>query len=463
LLENVTRLAPRYAPAWLRLADLRFKQGQTAAAARAYRERLALLPRDPYARLGLARVDWQEGRRPEARGELEQIAVDAPQFAPAQNLLAELLTAEGDEAGAKRARRRGRDAGRFREAEDPWLDELADWCFDYDRLCIRGTIENQTKHGDRGRALFERAIRLRPAALPAYELLGGMYLEINDGAKARAVFERALADATAATPSAHVYVNLSRAHRLLRQPAEAVRVCREGLARLGDAPELYDALGSALLELGEREQAIAALRRALAGPSVAASANYSLAVALIAGGQLDDAMAALHRALAAEPAYPPALSLLAQVEIDSGHWLDALKYLRPLYESHPELPEARAKMADYYLHAGAAAEQAKNFAEAEQHYRAGCAIDAGKVELQARLGVLCLLQRRFSAAVDPLEAYHRLAPEDPRAALFLGQAYVAVGRRDDARRILTRGAELAANAGNTETAQHCQQILRLLR
>lgn len=462
LLARTVERAPDYSPAWLHFADLKFKTGETAEAERGYRKRLELVPGDPYARLGLVRVALQQGRRDEARRQVEQLVADSPLFSPGQNLYAEILAADGDTARAALARVAGRDAGRFRAAEDPWLDELADWCFDYERLCIRGTVDNQTKHGDRGKAAFERAIQVRPGALPAYELLGNLYLELNDAEQARATYERGLERAPDAKPSAGLYVNLGRAYRLMKQPAEAVRVCRAGLARVGEAYELYDALGTALLELGEHEAALAALRVASDRNPTAAAAHYNLAVALIGMKRLDEAVAALHRSIAAQPTFPQALALLAQIEIDSGRWLGALKYLQPLYESHPGLPEAREKMTYYYLHAGIEAEKAKDTAAAEKHYRAGLAIEPDRAELHVRLGVLCLLQRRFADAIAPLEAHHRLQPDDSRGALYLGQAYAAVGRRAEARNILEKGVELAERAGNAATAQHCRDTLRRL-
>jgi hypothetical protein len=65
-------------------------------------------------------------------------------------------------------------------------------------------------------------------------------------------------------------------------------------------------------------------------------------------------------------------------------------------------------------------------------------------------------------AGGPLEAYHRLQPQNPQSSLFLGQAYAATGRLEDARRLLTEGLEAATRAGNSTTAQHCREILQQL-
>jgi predicted Zn-dependent protease len=109
-----------------------------------------------------------------------------------------------------------------------------------------------------------------------------------------------------------------------------------------------------------------------------------------------------------------------------------------------------------------AAEKQKDQVAAESHYRDGVSIDRNQPELQVRLGTLFLLQGRFADAVGPLEEYHRLQPENPQSSLYLGQAYAAVGRRDDARRVLTAGAAIADRQGNAQTANFCREILRQL-
>lgn len=463
LLARTVKLRPDYAPAWLRLADMQLKTGQLAEAERAYGRRLALLPGDAYARLGLARIALQEGEPAQAREQLQQLVHDHPAFPPAQNLYAEILAAAGETAAAARHRGFARESGRFREADDPWLDELVDWCFDYEQLCLRGTVDYQTKHGDRGKACFERAIEIRSEALAAYELLGSRYLDLQEPAKARDVFEQGLQRSRDPRFSSMIFVYLSRAYRELHQPAEAVRVARDGLARTGESLELYTALGVALIDAGQPDAAAEALRAAVARNPNDAAANFNLAQAAIALGRLDEAVEALHRSLVLNPTYPSSLALLAQIEIDSGRWRSAAHYLQPLYDSHPELPEARAKMVDCHLRAGIEAEQARDLAAAEQHYRAGLTIDAGHAELQLHLGVLCLIGRRFADAVAPLEAYRRLAPDNPRGCLYLGQAYLAIGRRNDARLALAAGAQLAEGAGNSATARHCRELLARLQ
>jgi HemY protein len=459
LLAETVRLAPDYAPAWLQLADYQLKSGRIEDAGRDYQRRLALLPGDIYGRLGLTRIALLQGRRDEARTLLEQLVKDAPEFSTAHNLYAEMLTEDGDRARASLQRLLGRETARFRQAEDAWLDGLQDWCYDFERLCVLASIEYQTHRGDRAQAFYERAIKVRPDDGVGYAQLGDMYLRLGEAAKARDLLEQALRHQGGAKPSGIWYVDLSHAYRDLKQPAEAVRVARLGLAQIGDDFELYDALGVALGDLGQHEEAVAALQAAVARNPEDANANYNLAVALLPVRRLDDAIAALHRSLVLKPTFPDTLALLTQIEMDSGRWQSAAQYLQPLYDSHPEMPLAKHLMALWHLSAGMDAQAKNDFGAAEKHYRDGAIIEPHNPEPQVNLGTLYLLQGRFADAVGPLEAYHRLQPQNPQGSLFLGQAYAATGRLAEARHILAEGVQLATHDGNTTTARHCQEIL----
>jgi len=460
-LTKSTELAPDYAPAWLRLGDLSFKTGQLDLAARAYRTRLALLPGDPYANLGLARIALQRGDRAEARTTLQRLVEAAPEFSSAHNLYAELLSADGDATGAARERARGSEAGRFREADDPWIEELMTWCFSYETLCRRGTVDVLTKHPAHALALFKRAIDLEPRQAAAYELLGNLYVDLGKLDTAREIYTEGLARAGRDAAATKLFVGLSRVWLRLKRPADAARVARDGLKHADGDAELEHALGLALGQLGETSAAVEALRSAARTGD--ARTNYDFAVALIAVRQLDEGIEALHRSLTLEPTFPETLALLAQIEIDSGRWRAAGQYLQPLYAAHPELPEARAQMASYYLQCGIEAEKKGDVAEAEKSYLSGAAIDATRADLQLRLGALRLVQRRFAGAVAPLEVCHRLEPDNAQAALYLGEAYAASGQRQPACQVLNAAIEAADRSGNAMTAAHARALLRRVR
>lgn len=461
-LARTLELAPDYAPALLQLADVEFKNGKSAAAEALYRRRLALLPADPYAGLGLARVALQRNARDEARRLLEKICREVPQFPSSHNLYAELLAAEGDEKTANRHRWLGREAGRFRDAEDPWLTELEAWCYDPGRLRMLATMAHQTGASERAVALLQRALELAPGDRQSYENLGDLYLKLDQPAAARDALRRGLDLVGGATPSPRAYVNLSQAFRMLKEPQRSLAAAEEGVARLSDAFEVHDARGIALAELGRREEAVTAFQTALALRPNDANTNFNLALTLIALERLDEAYRHLERSLTLEPTFIKSLTLLADLEMAAGRVDAAGRYIRRIYESAPGMPRAQQLMGAWHLKVGAAAEAKKDSAAAEQHYRDGLAADPENAELSASLGVLYLVQGRFADALSPLETYHRLQPQNAQSSLFLGQVYLALERVPEARRILQDGVKIAERNGNKTTAENCRAILEHL-
>ena len=462
LLERTLAFAPDYPPARLQLANLQFKSGETAAAAHNYQLRLKLLPHDPYAQLGLARVALLAGQNKQARALLEQLLRDAPNFSSGHNLYAEILAAAGDTAAADQQRWLGRETLRYREPEDPWLDQLQDWCYDYDRLCVLGTGEMQIEHRARAQSLFERAIRLRTNAPEAYERLAALELKYNEPARVIQLLEPVLPRLRGKIP-AGIFTSLALAYRRTKQPAEAFRIARSGLEQLGKNPELLDALGLALADLDRHDEAVDAWRAALLQNPNDATMNYSLAISLLALGRLDEALEALDRSLIKQPTFLPTLLLRGQIELDAGHVELAGNYLRPAFDSHPEELQARQLLARWHQQMGDAAESKGDAVAAERHYRDGLIVDGNNVELLLGLGTFYLARARYAEAINPLEIAGRLQPQNPRTCLFLGQAYAATNNLEKARAILTTGAALAERAHDAATGNGCRQLLRHLQ
>ncbi|ACB73884.1 tetratricopeptide repeat protein [Opitutus terrae] len=462
LLEETVARAPDYSPAWLQLAGVRFKSGEIDAAASAYQRRLALLPGDSYARLGLARVALHHQRTAEARDLIEQIVREDPKFPTSHNLYAEMLAADGNRDGARQQRWLARQAGRFREADDPWLTELNAWCFDPDRLFMLGTIDFQTERHQEARAFYEKAVQLAPEDAEAHALLGDLYLKQGDPARARDALEHSLRMPRPGKPPAMLFVNLSQAYRELHDSAQALAIVERGLREASVSFDLHNAHGIALADLGRHEEAIAAYRRGLATQRGNAEINFNLAISLLVLGRGDEAHAHLKQSLTLQPTFPKALALLGRMEMSAGLWREAEQYLRPLYEAFPEAPDSHQLLAEWELRAGSAASEQNDAAAAEGHFRAGLALAPEQPDLNLQLGVLLVTLGRAADAVPPFETYRRVRPEDPSGALFLGQTYAQLGRIPDARRVLAEGEQLATRAGNATTAQHCREILSQL-
>ena len=460
-LEAAVAADPAAATAWLQLAEMKLKSGRFDAAARDYRQRLALRPDDPYAGMGLARIAQLQGRTDEARQQLDRLLAQHPKFSAAQNLYAELQAAAGREELADYHRWLGREAGRFQEADDPWMEELNARCHEPRRLCHLGVIAYQTSQGDRGRARFEHAIALAPGFPLAYELLGALLLEQGAAEAARDVLLRGIDLAVNATPSALHYLELSKAYGALHQTGPARRALEVGLRRHPDSPDLLHAQGNQLKTDGKIDEAAAAYRQAINVNPAFVEAGFALAVLLVETGRPTEAAEVLNRALTMQPTFPKALLLLARLEVDAGRVEEAGRFLLPLLKANPGAAEIREIAASWRLRAGRAAERSDPPA-AERHYRAGLALQPAHPELNAGLGLRLLVTDRVAEAVPLLEAYRNAQPKNPQAALFLGQAYARSGRQEEARRVLTAGLQLAEQTGQAATARNFREILSVL-
>jgi tetratricopeptide (TPR) repeat protein len=388
---------------------------------------------------------------------LEIIVRDHPTFSPARNLYAEQLAATGDEAAADEQRWQGRIAGRFREAQDPWLDELRLWCFDPSQLAVWGNIDFQAKFGDRGKALFERAIEVAPENPAGYEALGQWYLENNDLTAALKLFTQAV---QRPRPSTTLFINLAETFRRLGQPGETLRAVERGLALIPDASELFYELGVAYDDLGRPTEAMAAYQTAIARSPNAAAAHVNLAVNLLKTNHQAEAVEHLQLALKAQPSMPKALAMLGDLALAKGDLEQASRYIRPLYKFYPGMPRARRSMAQWHVVAGSTAAEHGNFAEAERAYLEALKIEPESIDANGKLGVLYGKNGRYQDALARFETVHRLQPADPRPAMFLGIAYAQLGRMQDARRIIAEGEQLAIKAGNAEMAARFREMLR---
>lgn len=461
-LERTVAVDGTAATAWLQLAEMKFKSGRRDAAESAYLRRLDLLPGDPHAELGLARIAQLRGQTDDTQRRLEGILAQHPKFSAAQNLYAELQAAAGREDLADLHRWLGREAGRFREADDPWMEELNERCHDPRRLCHLGVIAYQTNQGDRGRARFERALALAPADPLPYEMLGTLLLELGSAEAARGLLADGIARAERTPPSPLHYLRLSEACRALQQTDRARQALVDGLRRHPDSPDLLHARGNQLKAEGQIAEAAAAYRRALELNPAFVEADFALAILLLETGRPAEAVLALNHALGMQPTFPKARLLLARLEMDAGRYDAAGGHLLPLLKANPGAPEIREITASWRLRAGRAIEQGDP-AAAERHYRSGLLLQPEHPELNASLGVRLLITDRVAEAVPFLEIYQRAQPANPQAALFLGQAYARTGRMPEARRVLTDGLRQAEQSGQTTTAGHFREILSALR
>ncbi|HTO41321.1 MAG TPA: tetratricopeptide repeat protein [Rhizomicrobium sp.] len=150
---------------------------------------------------------------------------------------------------------------------------------------------------------FERALGLAPDDPRVLFALGNTARDLGLSAAAEEFYTRVLAQEP---QRLEVLVNLANLLRAGGKAREAVARLEPFVGRLGDAPELWLALGAAYRDMGSTEDAEENFREALAHRPDYAPALCNLADILADRGQTDEALALYDRALKRDPKNPQA-------------------------------------------------------------------------------------------------------------------------------------------------------------
>ncbi len=461
LLQATTDVAPDYSPAWLQLGDIAFKSGRFPVARAYYETRLDQEPGDPYARLGLARIDLQENRPAEAMAALLKLVADHPAFASAHNLLSRLYRDNGDEDRAEKHRWLGFQSGRFATADDPWIRELHPWCFTPEKLFVIGMVDFQTNRGDRGRTEYEKAVAVDPKNPGNHELLGDYYRTINEPDLAVTTLSQSLslAEMQGSTPPLLSLVNLAAIKREQGDLAASQRIAKAGIAAHPQAPELWVELGLTLDALQQFDAAQEAYRSALKLSPHFTAAHFNLGELHLQAERIEPAMASFKAALVQQPTFAPALRYLLQYTLATNRLAEAGDYAATALQAYWGDPDVRQLVSLYHLRRGRAELAAGARQSAIKQFQRGFELHPQDEELALELGSLQLAQGNFRAALAPLETLLELRPNDPSAHLFLAQAHLMDGRTRRAIGLLENGLKLAEASGQTQTAALLQEML----
>jgi len=179
--------------------------------------------------------------------------------------------------------------------------------------------------------------------------------------------------------------------------------------------------------------------------------------------------------------------LKAEALESQGKWEQAAAEYRKILEINPQLPGIHARLgrallstplpspaviaevkknfqqelqidpnnasAEYVL--GALAKDAGDLALAIRHFSRAIKLDAGFSDAFLGLGSAMVADKQFAAAIPPLEAYEKMAPESPTGHYQLALAYAGVGRKNDANR------EAALQRQSAETLEQEKRRVQL--
>jgi tetratricopeptide (TPR) repeat protein len=118
----------------------------------------------------------------------------------------------------------------------------------------------------------------------------------------------------------------------------------------------------------------------------------------------------------------------------------------PAVEQRRQAPETADAESEYDR--GVRARVAQDWVAAAEAFRRAIALRPAFADAWNELGFALRHQARYAESLDAYGEALRLRPDFPEALEYLGEAYVKLGRLDDARRVLERLRPLdAARAG----------------
>jgi len=134
---------------------------------------------------------------------------------------------------------------------------------------------------------------------------------------------------------------------------------------------------------------------------------------------------------------------LAVLGAVSGGGLAAADPSSPAVEQKRQPPGSATAEKEY--NRGVRARVAKDWAAAAEAFRRATALRPDFPEAWNELGYALRNQRRYPESLDAYAEALRLRPAFPEALEYLGEAYVKLGRLDDARKVLERLRPLDAH------------------
>jgi tetratricopeptide (TPR) repeat protein len=443
--RETTQLDPKYAMAWVRLGVLRTQRGTVTEAHDCYVKAAAANPYNLMCAFLLLEFEARNGGGTDVRGRLEDFSRTHPEFKDPHELLAVLADGTGDQAGATRERQAAMTAPLLLPNEDPWLDQLAQFCFDADRLRQLSLDAYNQGRLDAAGDLLKRAIRIAPTDPLLWDALYSIYEKKGQSADALQTLQQGVSECP---DDPNLRVQLSRMLCSLNRNEEAIASIQPAVQRWPNNAKLHAALGYALSRAGKNEQGVAELQKALQLDFTQVDVRYNLAVGLLALGQRQEAKASLQKALEMRPDYTDALVLLGTLALEDKDLVAADPVVKRLQALEPDDPNSQTLFGNLQLLKGTKSEEIGDLEQAEEWYRAGLAVNPNNWLLLRAKGVVAVRQGHLPDAIESFRGYVRVQPKKTEAYFMLGLVLKKSGQTDEARQVLQQGLALAQQNGN---------------
>ncbi len=331
--ELVMKLDPEYIPAMVRLGDVYLKQNKANEAEKVYTRVLKQDRDNPYAQLGLARLDIASGDLENAQQRLEA-ATRKTSLRIGSDLLATVYEKRGLNSLAAAIRGRAKSSGTFTDIPDTWLFEIYFESFNTYQMAVAAGMADQSGDSAACIRLLNQAIQLSPRDAYLHFQLGLVYLRIGIDYQALKSFEET---AKLDPKFSDAWFQLAQLKSKEGDIVAATQTIATGLYHNPDSPSLRLVNSERLNAIGDLSGSIKEAETAIELRPEEADSYASLAALYFSSEQTAIGVELMKKALERESLHPFALSTMAFYSISTGQEKDARQYIRKA-RLQPRLP-----------------------------------------------------------------------------------------------------------------------------
>lgn len=205
-------------------------------------------------------------------------------------------------------------AGKFDEAVHAYHDAIAIKPDSAEALNNLGNVLKKQRKLDEAHGAYKEALKFSPDNPDTHSNLGVLLQATGKPEEAIAAFQRSL---EIKPKNAEAYFNLGGVYRELGRIDEAIAAYQQAIELQPDL-NVYDNLGSLLLDDGALNKTTPALQKAVENPGSNPAACANLAGLLADGDDLDGAEALARQAMQANGHLPDATANLAKILVEKG-------------------------------------------------------------------------------------------------------------------------------------------------
>jgi putative PEP-CTERM system TPR-repeat lipoprotein len=412
--------------------------GQSKQAEAAYRTALKAQDEYPPGRLGLAMVAAKSGDRGEAMKIADSVLAVAPKLAEAYLLKAELLAADGDHAGSRKALEKAVDVDASNLPARKALAQalIADRAFeqaaaqidaarklapaDLSPVFLTGLLEFDKGEFQKARDSAAQVLKYVPANGPALVLAGASDLRLKQFASAEAHVRRAVAQSPGDIGARRLLVEVYLQNG---QPTRALEVLQPLLASTAiKDPRVAMLAGETLLVNGDTKQANQYFSSAAGSDDFKTAAQTRLGQLALARGEVDEGVKRLEAVAERDAGSVQADLALIAAHLQRNEFDKAMAAARALEKKQPNNPLSQMMLGTVSL-------QRKDAAAARKYFEKALQLQPTYMPAVSGLANLDLQENKPAEARSRFEAVIAKEPQNEQAHLGLAEVQARTGSK----------------------------------